>query len=554
MSNLSTFSMLNQRVNQYKRDYSLEKASVAFIWLGLETILSLNVDEIEDAITDGSMDGGIDALHIIDSDVHIFNFKYTGTFEQTKKNFPEVEMDKILVTIERICDKTIKKKDVNDALWDKICEIWAVFDKGPLNFKFYLCSNKKKPVVHAKRKFEINLDKYRFVEYYYIDQEDFVSKILERKYRKVNGELTFIERQYFDRSDGPLKGIVATVAATDLINLIKDPDNPKKIIEDVFNENVRVYLKLKNRINQSIYDTALSDENYEFWYLNNGITIVCEGCSYTPNTRSPKVALTNLQIVNGGQTTHALFEAHLKDKEKLDNVLVIVRICETRKNYRISERISETTNSQTPVRTRDLHANDRIQRKLEDEFRTLGFFYERKKNQYLTEPKNQRLDNELLGQIYLAYYLDMPSEAKNQKTLVFGDKYDEIFDENTITASGMLLPYRLYLPLEQKKKRIQRKKRRKEKINEREAFISRAIFHLLSAAKIIAEKESLDFQKNGDIKKAINKAINLVNEIVALEIKKRKELYTHDKFFKEVPTNKLIREYILRKYSKKARS
>ena len=101
----------------------------------------------------------------------------------------------------------------------------------------------------------------------------------------------------------------------------------------------------------------------------------------------------------------------------------------------IADKISETTNSQTPVTTRDLHANDRIQRKLEDEFRSLGYFYQRKANQYEEEPASQRLNNELLAQLYLAYYMDMPSEAKNNKSLIFGDKYSEVFKEDTITAS-----------------------------------------------------------------------------------------------------------------------
>ena len=439
MTNLVTFSTINEKTKKYLNDYSLDDMNTAFEWLSLEAILNLNEDEIEDAITDGSMDGGIDAIHIADRDVHIFNFKYTELFENTKNNFPELEIDKILVTMAGIYGKSIKKDDVNELLWEKVNEIWDLFEKGSLNFKYYLCSNKEKPIEHAKRKFEQNLDKYKYVEYNYYDQEDIVSRILEKKYRKINGKINFVDLQYFDRSDGPLKGIVATVAATDLIKLVQDPNEPTKIIEDVFNENVRVYLKLKNRINQGIYDTALSDENYEFWYLNNGITIVCDECVYTPNTRSPRVKLTNLQIVNGGQTTHALFEAYLKDNSKLNNVLIIVRICETKKDYRISERISETTNSQTPVRTRDLHASDRMQKVIEEQFQALGYFYERKKNQHEQMPKSKRLDNELLGQIYLAYYLDMPSEAKNQKAIVFSDKYEEIFDEASISAKKMLL-------------------------------------------------------------------------------------------------------------------
>jgi len=548
MSNLSSFSMLNEKVNKYNLDYSLNNASIAFTWLALETILNLNSDEIEEAITDGSMDGGIDAIHIINRDVHVFNFKYTEDFEKTKNNFPENEIDKVLSTMHGIYNKTIMEKDVNNVLWEKITEIWELFKAGSLNFKYYLCSNRQQPVERAKRKLETALDVYRFVEYYYIDQEGFVSKVLEKKYRKVNGEMNFVEKQYFERSDGPLKGIVATVAATDLVNLIKDPDNPEKLIEDAFNENVRVYLKLKNRINQRIYETALSDENFEFWYLNNGITIVCEECCYTPNSRSPKVKLTNFQIVNGGQTTCALFEAHLIDSEKLDDVLVLVRICETKKDYSISEKISETTNSQTPVRTRDLHATDTIQKKLEDEFKSLDYFYERKKNQYINESKDKRLDNELLGQIYLAYYLDMPSEAKNKKVLVFGDKYDDIFSED-ITASKMLLPYRSYLPLAARKREIQKTKRKKEPISEEDAFVSRATFHLLNTVKIIAEKESLDLERDENIYKAIDKAIEYVKEVIEIEKEKRGEQYTHDKFFKETAANRLIREHVSNKYS-----
>lgn len=548
MFNLTTFSTLDMKVKKYKEDYSLDDLSNSFEWLALETILNLNEDEIVDAITDGPMDGGIDALHIIDRDIHVFNFKYAETFERSNNDFPENEIDKVLTTMERIYRKSIIKADINDLLWEKISEIWDLFEQGPPNFKYYLCSNKHKPVAHAIRKFESNLNKYRHVEYYYYDQEDIVSKILEKKYRKIDGEIHFVDTQYFDRSDGPLKGIVATVAATELINIIIDPDDPNKIIEDVFNDNVRVFLKLKNRINQGIYDTALSDENFTFWYLNNGITILCDECTYTPNTRTPLVRMKNLQIVNGGQTTHALFKAYLKDSSKLKNVLVLVRICETKKDYHIGERISETTNSQTPIRNRDLHANDRIQQKLQEQFRNLGYYYERKKNQFQDKPKNKRLDNELLGQIYLAYYLDMASEAKNKKAIIFGDKYDDIFSEDTITALEMLKPYKVFLPLEKRKKEIQKKKREKEPFDKNEAFVSWGIFHLLNVVKMIEENESINLENESDRDEAIQKAINYVKELVDRELESRGELYAHDRFFKEASTNRKLREHVLSKY------
>lgn len=544
MSNLSSFSLLNARVKKYKTELNLEEMSSAFEWVALETILNISDDEIEESITDGSMDGGIDAIYIENEKiVHVFSFKYGTTFEQTHKNFPENDLDKMIVTLDRIYGKNIKKHDVNEVLWGKIEEIWDLFEKTTPIFKYYFCSNKQKPIEQARRKFENSLSKYRFVEFIYLDQEDLVGKILETKSSKINGSLSFVEKQYFERSDGPLKGIVATIAATDLVRLVQSPDNEKEINDLVFNDNVRIFLKLKNKINRSIYETALSDENYEFWYLNNGINIICEECIYTPNTRSPKVGLTNFQIVNGGQTTHALFEAFLHNPEKIDDILLLVRICQTR-NKSISEKISATTNSQTPVMTRDLHSNDRIQRKLEQEFSDIGYFYERKRNAYEAESKNSRLDNELLGQVYLAYYLDMPSEAKNSKVLIFGSKYDEIFNEESTTAVKMILPYKIYLPIEAKKQEIQRKKRKREKISEEDAFVSRATFHILNCVKYISQKKGLDLSKSENITSSIDIAINLLGALVQKVQLERGSVYTHDKFFKEVPTNKIIRDYI----------
>src|SRR5437763_11896889 len=127
--------------------------------------------------------------------------------------------------MERIYNKTLTKSEVNEALWEKVRAIWDLFETdplnlGPLNFKYYICSNKEMPVVHAQKKFETYLDKYRYVEYFYIDQEELASKLIENKYKKVDGSITFIQKEYFQRGDGPLQGIVATIAATDLIKLM----------------------------------------------------------------------------------------------------------------------------------------------------------------------------------------------------------------------------------------------------------------------------------------------------------------------------------------------
>jgi hypothetical protein len=295
--------------------------------------------------------------------------------------------------------------------------------------------------------------------------------------------------------------------------------------------------------------------------LNNGITILCEECDYTPSVRSPVVPLRNMQIINGCQTSNSLFKAYLKDPKKVDRIELMIRICVAKKENPISDMISESTNSQIPVGNRDLHSNDLIQKKLQQEFEAIGYHYERKPNQFSDKPKEKVLNNELLGQIFMAYELDMPSEAKNSKSLVFSDRYDDIFDDMTVTAEKLLKIHNIYLPLLKMKKEIQSKKRKREPINEKEAFISRGTFHILTAIKIIINDRVLTInnrfpnqsEREGEMKKLferkiinsiIAEAISYVGEVVAEEMKKRGDTYTHDKFFKEVPTDKLIYDHV----------
>lgn len=549
MPNQITFGVIRGRVEKYKSDYDLDSNPLAFEWLMLENILGLNGDDIEDAITDGSHDGGIDAVYINERTVHFFTFEYTDKFENANKNFPGKEIDQYLITLQGILDHTLNKGEVNPLVWEKANEIWDLLSNGTLAFRFYICANKLKPIEQVKQKFENRLHPYRFVEFFYFDHDDIADRIIEQRYKKVDGKLKFVDRQYFDRSDGSIKGIVATVAASDLVAIVQDPTDPTKINDDVLEMNVRRY-KPKHRINIKMLESALSDDNYKFWYLNNGITIVCEECNYVPNTRSPSVDLKNFQIVNGGQTTHTLFEANQRDSDKVSNILVLVRICVATKNNSIAEKISETTNSQIPVTTRDLHSNDRIQERLEEEFFSMGYYYERKQNKHDDKPADKRLNNELLAQLYLSYYLDKPAEAKNQKSLVFGDMYEDIFDENEISAEKLLLPYRIYLPLKLLKREIQKRKRNKQPINEQEAFVSRAIYHIVNAVGIIAQYEDLALDDSSNIQKGIEKAMSIISDVVKREVKQRGKLYTHDKFFKETGTFALLKEHIEQKYEK----
>lgn len=547
MPNLQSFAVLDERVKKCQEERGLESLGIAFEWVGLEAVLKLNSIEVEDALVDDGMDGGIDAIWMTDDGVHVLTFTYASTFDNAKKNFPQDKLDALALTMQKVFNRTLTEADVNPAVWEKIIEIWNLFGEGPVTFHYHVCSNKEQPTDAAKERFEDALKPIRFMIFNYWDLEGLVANILEEAHVPVNGTLDFIKKSYFTKSDGPLKATVAAVAVSELLNLVKDPDDETKINEHVLNENIRVDLGLNNSINRGIFESALSETNYEFWYLNNGVTLVCDECDFSL-VRAPTATLKNVRIVNGGQTTRTLFQASLKDKDSVAKVDVMVRIIETR-DPTISEKIGEAANKQTPVRSRDLHANDYIQRKLEDQFKTLGYYYERKRHQYADKPLGERIDAEEIGQVALAYYGGMPSQAKDQKALVFSERYNDIFDEDTVTASRLLIPLKLYQPLASTKAGIQRRKRKKEEVSDRDAFVSLATFHILSTMKLVAEQEGLNTETVEGADRAREVAIELIETVVVRERESRGELYTHDRFFKQRGTFDLIANAVQSRYA-----
>jgi len=83
--------------------------------------------------------------------------------------------------------------------------------------------------------------------------------------------------------------------------------------EKIFQQNVRYFLGLRSKsINQQILETAVDEESSDFWYFNNGVTLVCTGITET--TAGNLIKLQNPQIINGAQTTYALHDAHRSGK------------------------------------------------------------------------------------------------------------------------------------------------------------------------------------------------------------------------------------------------
>lgn len=507
MLSLQDFSLVNTKVKKIKEDNDLEKMSDAFYMVAIGSVLDLQDDEIFDSITDNSFlktrggmgghDRGIDAIYI-DYDkktpaVHLFNCKYTEKYKTAKdSNFPSSEIDKIAEYFRALMEQdedTIECS--NTTIKDKTNEIWSVFSEHNPEFHIHLCSNMELPLQSSeKKRFVKALSKYKNINIHEETISTFVTAIKANNRQYANARFRAYGKELFEKSDGDIRALIVSVRADELLRMIVDNEDIRmnvelsdfsffktgSILEDIFYDNVRVYKKQRSRINASIVETATSDKRNKFFYYNNGITITCHSFAYS-NIAMPVITLEKLQIVNGSQTLHALFEVAKSNYLLLKEIDILCRIYEL-KNPEYSSKIAEYTNSQNQVTTRDIRSIGSVQIKLESEFLERGYYYERKKNQYEDKPKKDRIDAEKAGQALMAFFNNKPNEAKNKKSIIFSEEYDSIFNDD-ITSEKVLLAYSMYCEIEERKKVVRKEITQDNSKYETRSYVLHSTYYIL---------------------------------------------------------------------------
>ena len=254
------------------------------------------------------------------------------------------------------------------------------------------------------------------------------SNKLERSNRKIDANLHILydtnNPSLIKYHTGELKGLICTVSAKEIADVV---NNDKE--DAIFDSNIRRFLGSRGAVNSDIKKTCTNPSiSFQFWFLNNGITIACDNFDAVTDPDNPHVKIKNMQIVNGCQTAKTLALAAEGGNLAKDS-RVMLRIYETM-NYDLVDKIVLTTNNQNKITSRDLRANTPEQIDMQNGFMKYGYFYERKLRQYDDTPNidiNLIMVNEVVARSYLSIVLKMPSDASRRKYKVWGDLYNKIF-------------------------------------------------------------------------------------------------------------------------------
>ena len=198
------------------------------------------------------------------------------------------------------------------------------------------------------------------------------------------------------------------------------------LARSIFESNVRDY-QGSVIVNTGIRKTLKNPQSENFWYLNNGVTII------TPKAvlAGKQLTIEDPQIVNGLQTSHEIYQhfSQLNDHKGDERAVLVRVICEEDEEAR--DRIIRATNSQTSIPPASLRSSDEIHRNIEDFLKANGYYYDRKKNFYKNQgmPVAKIISIPYMAQAMMATVLLKPDSARARpSTLINSDtEYKKIF-------------------------------------------------------------------------------------------------------------------------------
>lgn len=503
----------------------------AFIALTLRRYFNLTDEEIDQAILDGSNDYGIDAAFVIEGEgdgrpqAVVLQSKYTDLESKMENRFPGADFQKIC---NAITDLLLRPPSDKSYVNSKV---------GNFSRDFHSLKNPEILIVPLSNNLGLHADSIEFFE-------DFVSRnnaggdfirlheinlvtlakaLAPAKSRTITSTLK-LEGKYFTFATGSAKTVVGKISGSRIAQL-RDEEG-----EDLFDQNVRGFKGL-NDVNKAIRETAESEETGPlFFYLNNGITIICKKMKWLDKEESPEIEVEDLQIVNGGQTTRTLWRAYQSGKLN-KNVSLLIKIIETDEE-KLLDNVTEATNTQNPVSSRDLRSNDYIQKQIEDVFKQKNYYYEARKDKYKDKPRAKRVDAEKATQAYHAYANKQPAEAKNKKRHLFGSLYNDIFNDG-LDFDMFLFSYLLLRKVEELNKAYRSK--------EGYSFASYSTLHTVSCMKElgIEKRSQLD---DSAIIKAHEKVMESTKKVVDEALLDKGDNYSHRAMFIDPPTLGKIEE------------
>ena len=408
----------------------------------------LSYDEIESGLVGDGGDGGIDAIYLLVNgglvqedpdyghprkdiaiDLIILQSKMRGGFQETP-------IERFITVSRNLFDLSTEASTLsgvyNERLIESMQRFHGLYQKLAASFptlkvNFVYASRGAEPNDNVKRKVDQLRDVVtsHFSDCLFNFQFLGAAELLELARRRP-------QRTYsLPLAENPISsadqiGFICLVRLRDFFEFITEDTGALR--RPMFEANVRDY-QGRTQVNDEIQASLQYRTAEDFWWLNNGVSILATQASFGGRT----LTIEDPQIVNGLQTSTEVYKYYKESDGANDERKILARVMvPTEEESR--DRIIKATNSQTVVQLSSLRATDKIHRDIEEYLRPRGFFYDRRKNYYKNEgkPRGKIVSIPYLAQAVMAIALRQPDTARARPSslLKADEDYGQVFNSS----------------------------------------------------------------------------------------------------------------------------
>ena len=435
--------VLTQRRHDRAHDLSDQDYFELFCAEQILKDFNLSYDELQAGVVDGEHDGGIDSAYsfvngeLVSEDfdcspfksdvkieLHIIQSKTSGGFSEAPIN-RLISSTKHLLLLNANFNELPQYSDAVKAVLDSFRQTYrALASKFPqLHLHYYYASKSAASDIHDNLSLKAEELKSVASELFPDGEVSFqflgARPLLElaRRRPKTTHDLRV------SKTLSDLDSYVVLSPLGEYVNFLKDSEG--SIRAELFESNVRDF-QGATEVNADIIRTLQSEKVVDFWWMNNGVTILASRATHNGDI----VTIENPQIVNGLQTSTQI-ATHFKGSEG-DKRSVMVKIVSS-ENEETRDKIIKATNSQNRIQPATLRATDKVQRDIEEALKSAGLFYDRRKNYYKNEgkPADKIISIPLMAQAVMTILLGQPDSARARpSSLIKRDEdYEKVFSE-----------------------------------------------------------------------------------------------------------------------------
>jgi hypothetical protein len=421
-----------------------------FEQFALEQLLKdydLSSDEIESGWVDGENDGGIDGAfifvngHLLEDgadfvwprssaavDIWLLTVKHHATFQQAP-------LDAMLATIQELLDLALEPDEFRGKYSPDILAFRALLlqsyrrlsiGRPTINFHFCYVSRGDTSIVGESVRARAQQIESTIaglfsncgVSFQFVGASELVETF--RRLKRFALELPFVEHLATGKDS-----YVLLVRLRDYAQFVTEDNG--QLRRYLFDSNVRDFLGV-NQVNEEIEKSLADPSAPDFWWLNNGVTILATNATVPGKT----IQLQDIQIVNGLQTTETVFRHFIAGSSESNDRSLLIKVIVS-SDTQVRDRIIRATNNQSPVEVAALHATDRIQRDIEEILERHGWYYERRKNYYrnIGKPQARFVTPVYLASAVIALVFKNPARATRLKPKFMRTQiaYEAVFSE-----------------------------------------------------------------------------------------------------------------------------